>query len=135
MKAIVKGAVLGLALVPALATPALASGPEHIMGDCGFASALVEGANIRTVAANNSTISLKYTNGMGATNNVSLRISPISVTSGDAFAGTTVVGPGTGGTWNLATEVLATTRFTLNYRSSVNINANADDHWEGDLRW
>ncbi|WP_433345764.1 hypothetical protein [Micromonospora sp. CA-111912] len=133
MKAIAKGIVLGLTLVPALATSALAAGPTKIQGDCGFASYLVEGTTIRTVASNDTTISLKYTNGMGGTSNVSLRISPISVTTGDAFNGTTVVGPGTGGTWSLADDVLATTQFTLNFRSSVNVTV--DDHWEGDLRW
>ncbi|WP_405115199.1 hypothetical protein OG559_12055 [Micromonospora sp. NBC_01405] len=133
MKAVAKGIVLGLALVPALATSALAAGPTKITGDCGFASFIVEGKTIRTVASNGTTISLKYTNGMGGTNNISLRISPISVTTGDAFNGTTVVGPATGGTYSLADDVLATTRFTLNFRSSTNVTV--DDHWEGDLSW
>ncbi|MFI0792081.1 hypothetical protein ACH4OY_05165 [Micromonospora rubida] len=132
MKAIAKGAVLGLALVPLLATPAFAASGA-ISGDCGFASYLVEGTTQRTVAANGTSIKLKYTNGMGPTSNISLRISPISVTTGDAFNGTTVVGPGTGGTWSLADDVLATTRFTLNFRSSSNVTV--DDHWEGTLYW
>ncbi len=79
-----------------------------------------------------STISLRYTNGLGIANNVKLRISPISEEKG-AFANTTVVGPETGGTWTLAKDVLNGTKFHLNYRSAEKVQV--DDHWEGELAW
>lgn len=119
-------------MIPLMAGPALAA-DEEIEGYCGFASYLVEGRTIRTVAGSGTSIRLKYTNGMGLTNSISLRISPISVKTGSAFAGTTVVGPKTGGTYTLATDVLQSTRFTLNFRSSSDVTV--DDHWKGTLYW
>ena len=132
MKTVLKGVALGFMAVPLLAGVALAGGPEHVEGNCGNQAELVEGGNIRTVEGDGSTISLRYTNGLGIANNVKLRISPISEEKG-AFADTTVVGPETGGTWTLAKDVLNGTKFHLNYRSAEKVQV--DDHGDGELAW
>lgn len=131
------GAVAGLILTPIVSAGAYAA-TTHITGDCG--TSLVVGSTIRTTTGT-GTIKLKYTNGMGLTNNVALRISPIDG-SGDAWAGTAVVGPGTGGTYTLASRTNAPgsnspvpsgLRFTLNFKAAS--NPTVDNHWEGDLTY
>ncbi|GLY06711.1 hypothetical protein [Actinoplanes sp. NBRC 101535] len=129
LSASAKGAALGLLAIPIIATSAFAA-TASLQGDCD--TDLVVGTNVRT-ASGTGTIKLKYTNGMGLTNSVALRISPIDDRTGSAWAGTTVVGPKTGGTYTLASSVTKGRKFTLNFRAAE--NNNFDWHWEGTLTY
>ncbi len=94
---------------------------------------LVVGSTVRTVASNGTTIQLYYNDGIGLFNSTSLRIGPIKDSTGEQFATTTVMGPSTGGTYNLATNVLATTKFRLQWRASESVSVNTG--WGGTLYW
>ena len=105
---------------------------ESISGsvDTGTTDLIVGSKKRRTDTAGE--ISLRYTNGLGLTNNVSLRIGLID-NSGRQFTTTRVVGPATGGTYTLATDVLAGTEFRLQWRPSEAVSVDAS--WSGTLTW
>ncbi|MEU8079330.1 hypothetical protein AB0B31_28280 [Catellatospora citrea] len=128
LRAALIGAGAGLASLMVFASSAQAVSITHITGDCG--TSLVVGSTVRTTSGDGH-IRLKYTNGLGLTNNVALKISPIRQPDGAAAWGTTTVGPSTGGTWYLASGLGSGIRFSLNFRADA--NPSPDNHWEGDL--
>ncbi len=139
LKAALRGLALGLVAVPLLAAAASASIPPpegggssevttHITGDC-FHTTVIAGTVTRT--AHGGDVFLKYTNGVGLFNGVSVNITMVD-TSGNPISQSTTMGGGTGHTYDLGYAV-AGTKFRLNFR--CNSTPTVDSHWEGDLTY
>lgn len=97
----------------------------------GGSTDLVVGERTRVIGRGGD-VTLHYTNGLGLTNNVSLRIGLIDK-NGRQFTTTRVLGPSTGETYTIATDVLAGTEFRLQWRPSESVDV--DTNWEGTLSW